>query len=459
MNSIDITILLVSLGVLLFLSAFFSGSETSLFSLSPAQRERFAEGSDRRSRAITRLLEDPESLLITILFGNLLVNTTSTVIATNVLLDVLDSRGLEMAIISMTILILVFGEITPKTFAVNNPERFALRYAPTLLAFQRATRPIHGPLKRLTTRWVRRMARRVQRIEGDITKKELARLLDTLSKDCEDETIPESDCLPVAVDGEVRDLSTETVSEEALDKRDVEMIRGVFRFTGTRIGDIMIPRSEIVALPSDIDVSGFLEEAKVRGKNRIPLYSDTLDDVIGIVHAADLLTGDPEPDVDLLSLTRRPIFVTPETKANDLLVTFRSTGNHLALVRDQNDDTTLGLVSLEDLLEVLVGEIRDDFETGLEELVIDGVSKVVSPRMSMKEFNLLFKTDFPGKGTVGSMVKSAFKGRVKGKFTMRGIRFAVIGWDQGAPTRFLITRKPVGKGRQTGRKDRAGGPT
>jgi putative hemolysin len=355
---------LVLLAVLIALSGFFSGAEIALFSLGEARVRTLAEEGRRGSAALLELKRNPERLLATILIGNNIVNIGGAAIATAIALDRFGSQGVAYATGAMTLLVLVFGEITPKGLATANADRFGLAVAPVIRILSRVMMPVVMPLEALTRWFVRRSQR-----EGRMT----------------------------VTEGEIREMTAIGHMEGSIEEHERRIIERAFFLDETRVWDIMTPRVDIFAWPAShtlADIAGQLHAVRY---SRVPVYGDTIDDITGVLYTRDayqaLIGG--QRDVPLGELAREPFFVPGSIRLTRLLSDFQSRRIHMGIVIDEYGGTD-GLVTLEDILEELVGEIID--ETDVESQPIVRISRheiVVEGAADLREVNHFFNSSFP----------------------------------------------------------------
>jgi putative hemolysin len=349
---------------LLVLSAFFSGSEIALFSLGEARVRTLADEGRRGSRALRRLKSNPERLLATILVGNNIVNIGAAALATALALDLYGSAGVAYATGVMTLLVLVFGEITPKGLATAHADAFALSVAPPIDLLGHVLFPIVRPLERLTRWFVRRSQK-----EGRLT----------------------------VTEGEIREMTAIGHREGAIDEHERHIIERAFRLDETRAWDIMTPRVDIFAWSAERPLSSIAGELPTLRFSRIPVYRESVDDIVGILYTRDayqaLVSG--HGDLPLTDLAREPFFVPGSIPLTRLLSDFQVRRIHMGIVIDEYGGTD-GLVTLEDILEELVGEIVD--ETDLEHQPVVRVSRselLVEGGADLREINHFFNTAFP----------------------------------------------------------------
>jgi putative hemolysin len=353
-SSLLIRFLLI--GILLVCSAFFSGSEAALFSLNTVQVERLKERGGVLGRLIITMLQRPTNLIITFLVGNELVNVALAVTATSIALMLYGEGGEYIAIVSTTVVLLLVGEVTPKSLAVRYPERISLWVAWPIQAFAYLSTPLRWGLRKLVDAVMGKYAERPISL---ITEHEFKTLVE----------ISEDDGI--------------------IDQAERNLIQRVFAFGGHRVSQIMTPRTDIFALEVTEDLRAVLPKIKENRFSRIPVYDGTIDQIIGILYAKDLLLYSRHPELAvMLRDILHPVFFVPESKRTDeLLREFQRNKVHMAIVVDEYGGVS-GLVTMEDALEELVGDIVDEFDT--EEVLcrqVDPQTYLVSARLPLNEFN------------------------------------------------------------------------
>lgn len=345
--------LMIALLSLLGLSAFFSGSETALFALGSSERHLIRKRQDLPSRRVALHLDRLQEVLATILLGNTLVNILMAVLATRLFIRHLGPRqGALAGTIAVTLTVLVFGEVLPKTLAVLRPRAFSLRIARPLLMFRRFLDPLST---RLESASLAVRAALVRRLPADPPE------------------VQEEDLLA---------LMRMAVEEGSLGEKEFELVRGVFELEDTPVEDTMIPRVDLFLLEDTMSVRAALPAIREAGFRHVPLYREQPDRVTGILLATDLLGH--ESSEEALSRFARPARFCPESQsAGSLLVELLEEGESQALVIDEYGALS-GLASLEDLFEVLVGEIfsRRDYESQ-RFFMPDENTFIVSARMEL----------------------------------------------------------------------------
>ncbi|MFC1708604.1 hemolysin family protein [Candidatus Omnitrophota bacterium] len=318
---------LIVIGVLLFFSALFSGSETALVSLDSIKIKRMQK-QNKDTRCLQGLLSNPTRFLTTILIGNMLVNITLSTVLTSVLIKTLGNRGLAVSIGAATFLLLIFGEVTPKTFAIKRAEAFSYNVARPLEIFARIIFPIRYVFNFIAKAIIRAFGIRLDK-ELPLTSDELQSVIELSHK------------------------------HGIVKENEKEMIRSVLELTKADVQSIMTPRPDIKALSVDKSQKEALDFLKKVKHSKVPIYKGTIDNITGILYAKDLFFS---PNRDFRTLSRPAIFVPETMKIDDLLKDFQSQKSKVAIVVDEYGNT-YGLVTFEDILEEIVGEIYDEFET------------------------------------------------------------------------------------------------
>lgn len=330
----DTTSLFILLVVLIICSAFFSSAETAFISLSAIRVQHLCENGDKRMILVRTLREKRERLMITLLIGNNLVNTAAASVATSMAFQVLgsDAKGMSAAVGITTLILLVFGEITPKNLALAYSESIATAYAPLIRALQVLFMPVIFILEAINNLIIRSAAKKNMLI---ITEDEIKTV--------------------VSMGEEVGEVEA----------GEAKMIHNIFRFSELSVNEIMTDRTQIFSLKADRTVRQAADEAVQCGYSRIPVYETNRDHMVGILHVKDILAALLEgKDNELVCGWVKPVMFVPETmQVDDLLREFQQDRIHMALVVDEHGGVS-GLVTIEDLLEEIVGEIRD--ETDLE---------------------------------------------------------------------------------------------
>ncbi|MBI4828304.1 MAG: HlyC/CorC family transporter [Nitrospinae bacterium] len=376
--------LLVRLGLLAALmagSAFFSGSEIALFSLSNARVMALKESAGRRGARIAALLESPQRLLVTIYIGNELINVAISAIITVIALDLFENVGVALTLGAGVFALLVFCEITPKAYAHDNSELWALAAAHPLSWFM----TLIWPAQSLVT-WI---ATLITRPFGGAEGAERG----VLSED------------------EFKLLMEKSAGEGVLGAEEKEMIQNVFELGDVTVGEIMTPRTDIVALEADEPLAQAWETMAQSKFARAPVYEESIDNVIGVLFKKDLLKlpYPPPPEITLRSLLREP-FVAPQTiRVKDLLREFKKRKTHMAIVMDEYGGVQ-GVATMDDVLEELFGESSGPAQKRGIIARLGGGQFLIPASLELEEFNEFFDTrlSFEEIETIGGYVFHLF---------------------------------------------------
>jgi putative hemolysin len=404
---------LVLLVLLLGLSAYFSGAETALFSLRSPQLARLRQRSSRSARAVLSLLQRPRTVLATVLIGNTLVNVVVSVVAAGLFVTWFGSEsGPLVATLVMTLVLLVFGEIVPKTVAVGHPLGFARWVAPTLMAVQRLLRPWSVSAVALTDALARRLERRVPPRDEALTEKE------------------------------IKTLVTMGWEQGVVGVREKEFIHNVFQLNDRRVENIVTSRTRVFALDVESRVAEVRDAVSLAGYSRVPLYEGSSDNLVGYVEVNDLLWGRDAPDERRLRDVGRDLHFYPGAmRVGQLLLDMRRRGAEIAGVVDEHGGLD-GIVSLEDALEEVVGEIFDLHDAERTRYTpLAGGEVLVGAQMEIDVFNQILGTDLrdPEMETIGGFVMHRL-GRIPAqgeKLEVGTLRFTV---EQALPNRILKLR-------------------
>ena len=412
------------LAALLVLSAFFSGSEIALFSIPQARARALADEGRRGSHALAELRSEPDRLLVTILIGNNVVNIAAASIATFLATRAFGSAGVGLATGIVTILVLFFGEITPKSFASVHAVPFALFAAPILRGLSRALFFLVIPLEALT-----RML--VPRGPGRST--------------------------PGITEMEIRRLTQMGHLAGAIEEHERQLIERAFLLDTTRAWEVMTPRVDVFAWPSDRTVADLAPELGDCPYSRIPVYGESLDDITGILYLRDAFEAlvDGRGDASLASLARDPFFVPGSLALVELLREFQARRMHMGVVVDEYGGTD-GLVTLEDLLEELVGEIVDEVDVPEETIVrVNRDEALADGSADLRDLNEVLGTDFPvaeHRSLNGYLLEELGRVPRAGEIVERqGLRIEVLGGTDTQVTRVRLVRSGTRREERGGR--------
>ena len=324
----------VALVILVGFSAFFSASETAFSSLNQIRLKSRAEDGDSSAARVLNMAEQYDKLLSTILIGNNIVNIAAASIGTILFTRMLGAeRGATVSTIVLTIIVLIFGEVTPKSLAKEMPEKVATAVSPFLALLM----ALMTPLTWLFTQWKKLLGRFVHSGEAD--------------------TITE---------GELMTMVSEAENDGELTDRESELIRSAIEFDDVEVEEILTPRVDVVAVEDDIPLEELAQTFAESGYSRLPVYHGTIDNIIGVVHEKDFYIARLKKATKIDDLVVPTLYTTGSTQISQLLRTLREQHHHLAVVVDEYGGTE-GIITLEDILEELVGEIWDEHDEVTED--------------------------------------------------------------------------------------------
>ena len=356
-----IQLIVIIIGIML--SAFFSSSETALTSLNIFKIRQMEKNGVDKAPLVRKLDENIGSVLTTILIGNNIVNIVTTTVATLFFTDVMGPRGAVISPIILTIVVLIFGEVTPKNIAAANSEKLALKVASPIRFLDVIFKPISFLLGKIT---------------GLISSA-------FISEEENSNLVTEED-LKTIVD----------VSEEqgVINNEESEMINNVFEFGNSDVSDIMTPRTNMEAIAVDCDQEELNELLKNTNHSRIPVYGKNIDNIVGILHMKDIVSSIAEgKELNLEDIIRPAFYVYDNMHIFDLFTNMRSENVSLAIVIDEYGGTS-GLVTIEDIVEELVGEIDDEYDTDEKDIFkVDERTFLVKPSLHLSDFNDYFDVE------------------------------------------------------------------
>lgn len=413
--------------ILLVISAFFSGSETALTAANRAKLHGMAEKGDEGAQRALLLTDDSEKLIGAVLLGNNLVNILSAALATTLFTLLVGANGVAVATLVMTLLVLIFSEVLPKTYAITNPEAAASRVSRVLTPIVFFLSPV--------VRVIRVLVRGILRLVGV-------------------ETDPEASVL--AAHQEIADAISLHHSEGMVDKDDRDRLLGALDLKEREVAEIMLHRSDIEMIDADTPSDEILSLCLQSSFTRIPLYRDEPENIIGVIHAKDLLRAvhdrlDKEghqnlPDFDIMAIAMEPYFVPETTSLNHQMHEFLRRKVHFGLVVDEYGSLQ-GLITLEDILEEIVGEITDEHDLEEDDFSreSDG-SVVIDGSMTIRDLNRAceWNLDDEDANTVAGLVIHEAKmipaeGQV---FSFQGIRFEVLTREVNRLTKLKLRKIP-----------------
>ena len=362
---------IIVLIILLVLSGFFSMSETALMALSKIRIRHMVEEGVKGAKLVEKLTEDPNKLLGAILIGNNIVNILASSLATTLFVSLVGPSGVGIATAVMTVLVLIFGEITPKSIAKQKSEQVSLKVSKPISIIVKLFKPFIGIFTFISSGFIRLLGGDPKASEPFITEEELKTMVG--------------------------------VSEEegVLEDVEKEMIFNVFDFADSQAKDVMVQRVDIVAVDSEATYEEVLDVIKTEQFSRIPVYNQTIDDIVGILYVKDLIiAGQNKDGFKVTDYMREPYYTFEFKKIKELFNEMKKTRNHISVVLDEYGGT-VGIVTIEDLIEEVFGDIEDeydDYENEIEvikedEYVVDGsaksddISELIGVNMESEEFD------------------------------------------------------------------------
>ncbi|MEA2075202.1 MAG: CNNM domain-containing protein [Euryarchaeota archaeon] len=321
---------IIVLFVLLLLSAFFAGSETALIRIGRVKARHLLKRGVKGADTVQKLVNEPDALLTTVLIGNNIVNIAASALATSIAIEYFGVWGVGIAIGVMTFLILTFGEIIPKTFAVYHAERFSIAVSKPLGILIFVLRPVTKVVSVITNAFGKLLGLKMQQ-KRLLSEEEVKTFLDIGEED------------------------------GAIEEDEKEMINGVLKLDYITVKNVMTPKEDMVCLEANQSVDSAVELIRRYGYSRIPVFEGTEDNIVGVLYAKDLLINANDSTISLKKLMKSAYFVPETARVDDLLKEFREGKFHIAIVTDE-EGRSKGLVSLEDLLEEIVGSIYDEYD-------------------------------------------------------------------------------------------------
>ena len=420
------TYILVTFGtiaILLVLSAFFSGSETALTAASPARMHTLEQQGNARARVVNNLFGQKDRLIGAVLLGNNLVNILASALATSLMIGLVGDAGVAYATLGMTVLILIFAEVLPKTYAIHNADGVALRVA----GIMRVVVRVFGPVT-LAVQWIVRST--LSLFGVGITSPLGANLREE----------------------ELRGAIELHTGESEEDKHAREMLRSILDLADIDVEEIMVHRKNVATIDASQPIDKIVEEVLSSPYTRLPLWRDDPDNIVGVLHAKALLravhTQQADLDqLDIVEIANDPWFIPETTDLLAQLQAFRQRQEHFAIVVDEYGEV-LGVVTLEDILEEVVGEIADEYDVEDEGMraLRDG-SVIVEGAVTIRDMNREFDWRLPDEeaSTIAGLVLHEARripdtGQV---FAFHGFRFEILQRQRNQITSIKVT--PLGE--------------
>ncbi|WP_300381233.1 hemolysin family protein [Clostridium sp.] len=366
------TIEIIILIFLLAVSGFFSMSETGLMALSKIRTRHMVDEGVKGAKALQKLLDNPSRLLGAILIGNNIANIGASALATSIAVKSFGEGSVGIVTIIMTILVLVFAEITPKSMAKQNSEKVALMVVKPISFLVKVFRPLVSIFTAISNLLIKLLGGDPEATEPFITEEELKTMVGV---------------------GE---------EEGVLEGVEKDIIFNVFQFADTQVKDVMVQRVDLISLDINSTYEELIKVVKEEQFSRIPVYNENIDNIVGILNVKDLIVGvNPNENFNILDYIRDPYYTFEYKKIISLFAEMKKTRNHMAVVLDEYGGT-VGIATIEDLIEELVGEIEDEYDENKnhdievikeDEYIVDGsarldnISELIGVRMESLEFD------------------------------------------------------------------------
>lgn len=328
---------IIILIILIAFSSFFSATETAFSTINKIRMKNMANNGNKKAAAVLELNEKYDKLISTILIGNNIVNISASSLAAVIFIKYFPKHGATISTVVMTVLVLIFGEITPKTLAKDFPEKFAMAVVPLVNFFC----IVLSPLNFIFSLWRKFLGKIfVSDEERGLTEEELLTMVE-----------------------EVQD-------DGGINNEEGELIRNAIEFNDIQVTDVHTPRVDIVAVEEDTDRDEIDKVFCESNFTRLPVYKDTIDNIIGIINQKDFYNSNKFKG-DIKDIMSKPLYVIPNMKISELLTLLQTNKTHIAVITDEYGGT-LGIVTLEDILEELVGEIWDEHDEVVEDFIKTG---------------------------------------------------------------------------------------
>ncbi len=403
-------------------SGFFAGSETALTAASRARMRSLENSGSPQARTVNLLIDRRERLIGALLIGNNLANILASSLATSIFLELFGARGVAYSTAAMTVLLVVFAEVLPKSWAISNPDRFALTVAPLVRAFVL----VMGPVSVL----VNMIVRFVLKLFGV--------------------SLQQGQALLPAIE-ELRGTAEVLHREGSFVKQERDRLDGLLDLSELEVSDVMVHRTRMLSVNADQPPDLIVREILQSPYTRVPLWRGSIDNIVGVVHAKDMLralndAGNDPAKIEILKVATKPWFVPDTTTLQEQLNAFLRRKSHFAVVVDEYGEVE-GMVTLEDIIEEIVGEIADEHDVEMQGVKqeADG-SVVVEGSVPVRDLNRALDWDLPDEEatTIAGLVihETQTIPDEKQAFTFHGMRFIVMKRDKNRITRLRI--KPLG---------------
>lgn len=354
----SVVIQLIILAILILLSALFSSAETSLTTSNKLKIQSLADQGSKRARILLRISEDSGKMLSAILIGNNLVNNAATALTTSLIIQLFGNSAVGIATGVITLLILIFGEISPKTLATIHSEKMALLYAPLIHFLMKIFTPVIFIVNKLSMGVLFLLRVNPDQKVNTMTEHELRTIVDVSHED------------------------------GVIESEEKEMIYNVFDLGDAKAKEVMVPRVHVAFADVNSTYNELIDIFKEYKFTRLPVYEDTTDNVIGTINMKDLLLFEDKANFQVRNILREAYFTYEYKNISELLVEMRDAKFNIAIVLDEYGETA-GIITLEDILEEIVGEIRDEYDEAEEELIqkVNDQEYIVEGSMNLDDLN------------------------------------------------------------------------
>ena len=362
---IDLLPRIISISILIGLSAFFSGVEVALVSISRIKIKQFLNEHKKGSKSLARLHANPERMIITVLIGNNLANIGAAALTTELFIVILGSIGVGIATGVMTAIILIFGEITPKAYCKANADRISLRIARTIEILSYVLYPLVKPLETLSRDLIGLVSK--NRLPSRVTESELKALIEI------------------------------GVEERVIESWESQMMENILRLNDLPARAVMTPRTKMFYLNSNLKINEALSIINRKRYTKIPIIEGSKDNIVGIVHLGDLLRSLELQKIDLTlkEISRKPFFASQEKKISNLVREMQGRRNHMAIIVDEFGGVE-GMVTLEDITEEIFGKIMDEKDVRVQRIINLDKNKILAHGdTEIDEVNKFLKIDLP----------------------------------------------------------------
>lgn len=327
----SVAIQFIVLIVLLLLSAFFSSAETSLVTVNQIRMRSLADEGNKKAARVLKITSNSSKMLSAILIGNNIVNIFASSLATTITLQLWGNKFVSLTTGILTLLVLIFGEITPKTIATSHAEKIAMAYSGVISLLIKVLTPVIFIINKLANGFLFILGLDPSKKAASITEDELRTIVDVSHE------------------------------EGVIEKEERQMIKNVFDFGDSQAKDVMIPRIDMTCISIDSRYDEIISVFRTDKYTRLPVYENSVDNVIGIINVKDLLLCADKTSFNVRDILRKPYYTYEFKKTSELMEELKKTSNNFTIVIDEYG-STVGMITLEDLLEEIVGEIRDEYD-------------------------------------------------------------------------------------------------